>query len=134
LIVRLGQIGETLRDISAAERIHVHEKAQAAKVNGEPFAVRVLQAFGNVIKTGGLVSRRNTLITGLDAGRHAVIGDIRDRAVFFGQELAQGLARVLVVMRHLHIDFLVDGFEHGCPIRPLRRAIVADGIFRRCRY
>jgi hypothetical protein len=64
----------------------------------------------------------------LHAEVNAVIGEIGDRIVFLRNELRERLAGILVVERNVVAQIRLDGAQHGCPIGPFRRAVVADHV------
>ena len=63
----------------AAKRVDIHEKAHGAVMHGEPLAFRILQTLGDLVEARRFVGLDHALGTGLDARRHAVIGDVGDR-------------------------------------------------------
>ena len=128
-ILGLLQVGEALRHRSPAQRVDIHEEAERAVMDREPAAVGILEACGDFVEAGRLVGRDDAFVARLDARGHAVIGDVRHRARLLGQKLAERLARVLVVMRHLDAELFVDGLQHRAPVGPLRRTVIANSVF-----
>ena len=73
-------------------------------------AGRVFQALGNLVPGLGLVGVGYASLLCLQAEGHAVINDIGHGCSFFSDQLRQGLARVLVVQRHLYTRAGGDSF------------------------
>ena len=111
-----------------AQRVDVHEEAERALMGGEPATLGVLETVRDVLEAGRLVGLDDALLGRLDARRDAVIGDVGDRVALLRQKLGQGLARVLVVVRHLNAEVRLDRVDHRGPVGPLGRAVVADRV------
>ena len=130
LIVRLEQVLPAGRHRLAAERILVDEQAERAGMNRRPVAVGVLQPGRHLVPVLRLVGLQRVLGLCLHAEGDAEIADIGDRVVLFRQDLRQRLAGILVVVRNIVVEVGLDRLEHRGPIRPFRRAIVANDVGR----
>jgi hypothetical protein len=93
-------------------------------------AVRVLQAVRDLIPIDGLIGLQCVLRLGLHAEGDAEIADIADGIALLGENLSQCLAGILVVMGDIVVQVGLDGLEHGGPVRPFRRAVIADDVGR----
>ncbi len=70
-----GPILET-RGGRTGECVDIHEQAKRAEMDGEPIALGVFQTFGDIVKASRLIGFHDTFVASLNAGGHAVIGDI----------------------------------------------------------
>ena len=97
-------------------------------MDSSPVAVGVLQASGDLIPVCGLIGLQGILRLGLHAEGDAKITDIANRIAFLGKDLRQRLTGILVVVRNIIVEVGLDRLEHRGPVRPFRRAIVADHV------
>jgi len=133
LVFGLQQILPASRDRLAAKRILVHKQAERAGMDRGPVTVRILQTGRDLVPVDWLVGFERVLRLCLHAEGDPEIADVADRIVLLGQNLRQRLARVFVVMRDIIVEIGLDRLEHRGPIRPLRRAVVADDVGRTSR-
>ena len=99
-------------------------------MDGGPIAVRILQSGRDLIPVCGLVRLQRILRLGLHAKGDAEIADIADGIALLGENLRECLTGILVVVGNVVIEVGLDGLEHRGPVRPFRRAIIADDVGR----
>ena len=99
-------------------------------MNGGPVAIRVFQASGDLIPVHRLIGLERVLRLRLHAESDAEIADVANRIALLGQDLGQRLTRILVVVGNIVIEIGLDGLEHGGPIRPFRRTVIANHVGR----
>ena len=129
LVLGLEQVLPGFRHGLPAERVLVHEEPEGAGVDREPVALRVLQPVRDLLPQRRLVGGHHPGVLGQDAEGHAEVGDVGDRVVFLGDQLGQGLAGVLVVVRDVDPQRFLDRLQLTRPVRPLGRTVVAGGGF-----
>ena len=93
-----------------------------------PIAVGILKARGNLFPMLRLVRLDHPGSLCLHPEIHAVVGKVGDRVCLLGDELRQRLTGILVVEGNIIAEISLDRLDHGGPVRPFRRAVIADHV------
>ena len=99
-------------------------------MDGGPIAVGVLQTGRDLVPIGRPIGFQRILRLRLHAEGDAEIADVADGIALLGENLRECLTGILVVVGNVVIEVGLDGLEHRGPVRPFRRAIIADDVGR----
>ena len=121
-----------LRNGAIAQRPRIHKNAKRSGMDGEPIAFLILEPCGDTVKTGRLIWRQDPGFARLWANLATKIDNIGHGARAFSDQSRQGLAGVFIVRRDRQANLALQQTQHATPIRPFRRAIIADSACRLC--
>ena len=127
VILGIEQILPALGNRHVAQSLRIDHEADRTCVDRNPVAVRIFEIVGNSLPALALVGFNDASLLGVDGKGNTQIHGISHRIFGFGDDLRDGLSRILVVNRNVNTGFLGNKLEHVAPACPLGGNVVADG-------